>query len=280
MTDNELPLPVQAFPTMRGLGRANLQYLLKMSRTWTEPIVQQPVGQLPWGHITVLLDKLKTRAELDFYAAEAVQHGWSRGVLQHWIASRLHATKGAALTNFDRTLPEGSDAVRELVKDPYHLDFLELDGDAKERDLEDALVARLVTFLTELGVGFAFMGRQYPVVVGGETFRIDLLFYHARLHRYVVFELKTTDARPEHVGKLGFYVAVVDDLVRDDERDDSTIGILLSAGRNEAVVEYALSANNRPLASSTYTGLPPQVRRLLPSEGDLAQVAQDALGEP
>ncbi|MFC1405334.1 MULTISPECIES: YhcG family protein [Streptacidiphilus] len=265
-------------PGQRGFGRSNLQYMLKMARTWPEPIVQQPVGQLPWGHITVLLDKTNTPAELDFYTRSAVQHGWSRAMLQHWITSGLHLSQGAAQTNFATTvIPEQSDAVRELVKDPYRLEFLGLDGDHAERDFEDALVARLIEFLTELGVGFSFVGRQYRVLVGGEEFRIDLLFYHCKLHRYVVFELKTRTARPEHVGKLGFYVAVVDDLVRDKERDDETIGILLSAGRNHAAVEYALQNHNRPLAVSSYVGLPRQVRELLPSSEDLARVAQGVL---
>ncbi|MFC1443810.1 PDDEXK nuclease domain-containing protein [Streptacidiphilus sp. N1-10] len=265
-------------PGQRGFGRSNLQYMLKMARTWPEPIVQQPVGQLPWGHITVLLDKTNTPAELDFYTRSAVQHGWSRAMLQHWITSGLHLSQGAAQTNFATTvIPEQSDAVRELVKDPYRLEFLGLDGDHAERDFEDALVARLIEFLTELGVGFSFVGRQYRVLVGGEEFRIDLLFYHCKLHRYVVFELKTRTARPEHVGKLGFYVAVVDDPVRDKERDDETIGILLSAGRNHAAVEYALQNHNRPLAVSSYVGLPRQVRELLPSSEDLARVAQGVL---
>jgi RecB family endonuclease NucS len=135
----------------------------------------------------------------------------------------------------------------------------------------------VVRFLQELGVGFAFMGRQYPLVVGGEQFRIDLLFYHVRLHRYVVIELKTKRARPEHVGKLGFYVAVIDDLVRDKTVDDATIGILLAADRNEAAVEYSLGANNRPLAVSTWTGLPARVRELLPSANDLSRIARQAL---
>jgi predicted nuclease of restriction endonuclease-like (RecB) superfamily len=277
---NRLSVDLQtAYPNRRGFSRSSLQYMLKMVRTWPSPIVQQPAGQLPWSHIQVLLDKTSTPAELDFYSCEAVQHGWSRAMLQHWIAGELHLTQGAAQNNFAATIPEQSDAVRELVKDPYRLDFLALEAGHVERDFEDALVARLIDFLTELGVGFAFVGRQHRVHVGGEEFRIDLLFYHCRLHRYVVFELKTKAARPEHVGKLGFYVAVVDDLVRDKERDEATIGILLSATRNHAAVEYALQNNNRPLAVSSFTSLPAKVRELLPSSEDLARVAQDVLDQ-
>ncbi|WP_370129617.1 YhcG family protein [Streptacidiphilus sp. EB103A] len=267
-----------AYPNQRGLSPRSLRYMQNFAKRWPNAIGQQPAAQLPWGHIMILLDKTGTPAELDFYTRSAVQHGWSRAMLQHWIASGLHLSQGAAQTNFATTvIPEQSDAVRELVKDPYRLEFLGLDGDHAERDFEDALVARLIEFLTELGVGFSFVGRQYRVLVGGEEFRIDLLFYHCRLHRYVVFELKTRTARPEHVGKLGFYVAVVDDLVRDKERDDETIGILLSAGRNHAAVEYALQSHNRPLAVSSYVGLPRQVRELLPSGEDLARVAQGVM---
>jgi predicted nuclease of restriction endonuclease-like (RecB) superfamily len=172
------------------------------------------------------MGRLYTPAEQDFYATQAVQHGWSRGMLEHWISHRLHLTQGAAASNFAATVPEGSKVIQEIVKDPYRLDFLGLDAQHAERELEDALVANIVLFLTELGVGFAFVGRQYPVIIGGDEYRIDLLFYHLKLHRYVVVELKTKEARPEHIGKLGFYFGVVDRLVRDPERDDATLGIL------------------------------------------------------
>lgn len=262
-----------AFPGQSGFGARNLKYMQQMARAWPERIGQQPVAQLPWGHVTLLLDRCKNRAELDFYARQAVQHGWSRGVLGSWIGAQLHLSQGAALNNFDATVPEDSDVVREMVKDPYRVEFTRLSGKVAEREFEDALVENLVRFLTELGVGFAFLGRQYPVKVGDREFRIDLLFYHCRLHRYIVVELKMKEAEAAHVGQLGFYVTVVDDLIRDRERDDPTLGILIAESRDRGVVEYALRSNNAPLAVSTYAGLPPEVRELMPSEEDLSRLA-------
>ncbi|MFE6162404.1 YhcG family protein [Streptomyces sp. NPDC056486] len=266
-----------AFPSQRGFSRSNLMYMHKMARTWPDPIVQQPVGQLPWGHITVLMTKLETRPELDFYTAEAVRNGWSRAILDRFIHQGLHLTQGSAANNFAATVPEGSDTLKELARDPYRLDFLGLDKHHAERELEEAIIAGMIRFLTELGVGFAFVGRQYPVVIGGDEFRIDLLFYHLKLHRYFVFELKTKDVRPEHVGKLNFYVSVVDQLVRDPRRDDATIGFLLGASHNKAAVQLALDASNNPMAVTSYSTLKPADRELVPTEEDLSRVVQDAI---
>ncbi|MET9656891.1 PDDEXK nuclease domain-containing protein [Streptomyces sp. NPDC006510] len=176
--------------------------------------------------------------------------------------------------------PERSEAAKEIIKDPYRLDFTELGGPPTERDLEDALVAHLVRFLTEPGVGFAFVGRQYPVVVGDSEYRIDLLFYHCKLHCYVVLELKTRKAHPEHFGQLGLYVSVVDDLVRDKELDGPTVGILIAESRDRSMVEHALRGYNQPPAVSTYAGLPDRVRELLPSAEDLSRIADGALNTP
>ncbi|WP_242644845.1 PDDEXK nuclease domain-containing protein, partial [Streptomyces laculatispora] len=253
------------FPNQRGFSRSSLHYMLKLARLWPEPIVQQAAGQLPWAHLQVLMDKCKTRPELDFYIQHAVANGWSRDDLTSAIHHTLHLSHAAALSNFDATIPERSAAAKEIVKDPYRLDFTELEGRPAERDLENALVSRLVGFLTELGVGFAFVGRQYPIVVGDSEYRIDLLFYHCKLHCYVVLELKTRKAHPEHFGQLGFYVSVVDDLVRDKERDEPTLGILIAESRDRAMVEYALRGHNQPLAVSTYAGLPERMRALLPA---------------
>ncbi|MCZ4512378.1 PDDEXK nuclease domain-containing protein [Streptomyces sp. ActVer] len=268
-----------AFPNQRGFSRTNLMYMQKMARTWPEPIVQQPVGQLPWGHITVLMDKLETRPDLDFYVTEAVRNGWSRDLLSRFIQQNLHLTQGSAATNFEVTLPEGSAALKDLAREPYRLDFLGLDKHHAEHELEleEAITANMVRFLTELGVGFAFMGRQYPVLIGGEEYRIDLLFYHAKLHRYFVFELKTKDVRPEHVGKLNFYVSVVDKMVRDEKRDDATIGFLIGTRHNKAAVQLALDASNNPLAVTNYSTLSAADRELVPTEEDLSRVVQNAI---
>ncbi|WP_415949907.1 PDDEXK nuclease domain-containing protein [Streptomyces sp. KLOTTS4A1] len=268
------------FPNQRGFSRRNLMYMQQMARTWPEPIVQQPVAQLPWGHITILMSRLKTDAERAFYATEAVREGWSRDRLQSCIAEELFLRKGAASSNFHATLPEGAETVEDITKDPYRLDFLTLDELHSERELEDALVAQMIRFLTELGVGFAFVGRQYPLVLDDREYRIDLLFYHLKLRRYVVIELKTREAHPEHFGMLAFYAAAVDELVRDPERDEGTLGILICKHHNKAASRLALSTSNRPMAVSTYSAgsLTPEMRALLPSEEELSRVAASVLG--
>ncbi len=191
-----------------------------------------------------------------------------------------HARVGAAPNNFPATLAAAeSDLAREIVQDPYDLDFLALDPGYTERELEDALVARMTHFFTELGDGFAFVGRQYRLPVGEQEFFIDLLFFHLGLRRYIVFELKAGRVEPGHLGTLNFYVNAVDDLLRRPEHGDgSTIGILLAADRDDVVVEYALRGFETPLAVSTYTthrSLPEEVRPALPSPDELAEVIRD-----
>lgn len=266
-----------SFPGQRGYSPRSLRYMQHMASVWSEAIGPQPVAQLPWGHIRTLLDSLDDRPTRDFYAVQAVRHGWSRNVLVHHIETKLHLRQGAALNNFDATVPEGADLLKELVKDPYQLGFTRLGSDHSEQDLETALVEHVVRFLQELGVGFAFVGRQYPLRVGTQEFRMDLLFYHLRLHRYVVIELKIDRAQPEHLGKLGFYTAVVDDMVRDPQRDDPTLGILIAAHRDEDVVQYSLRGTNQPLAVTTYQTLPAELRPLLPSPEDLTRVTREVL---
>ncbi len=241
---------------------------------------EQAVARLPWGHITVLLDRLDDNQVRQWYAAQDVQHGWSRSVLRHHIDSGRHLRVGAAPNNFPDVLPPAeSDQTREILQDPYDLDFLALDPHHNERDLEDALVGRLTHFLAELGSGFAFVGRQYRLSVGRSDYFIDLLFYHLGLRRFIVFELKSVAAQPEHIGKLNFYVNVVDDLLRRPEHGDgTTIGILLAADRDDVAVQYALRGLTTPLAISTYTNyraLPDDVRPALPSASDLAAVVRD-----
>lgn len=270
-----------AFPSMRGFSPRNLAYMRAFAAAFEgDEIVQQPVAQLPWGHVTVLLDKLDTTDDRAFYAARAAEHGWSRAVLTHHITSGLRERTGGAVTNFPTTLGLESDLVTEIVRDPYNLEFLSLDTGFSERGLEDALVTRLTHLLHELGEGFAFVGRQYRLTVDGQDFFADLLFFHLGLRRYVVFELKVVPAAPEHLGQLNFYVNVVDDLLRRPEHGDGpTIGILLAATRNDIVVEYALRGLDAPLAVSTYTtsaALPEDLRRALPSVEELSDIVRHA----
>lgn len=266
-----------SFPGQRGYSRRSLSYMQKAAACWSDGIEGQAVSQIPWGHVATLLDSLPDRPTRDFYAHQAVQNGWSRNVLIHHIETKLHQRQGMALNNFDATIPEGAELLKDILKDPYQLDFTRLGTDHAEQDLESALVEHIVRFLQELGVGFAFVGRQYPLQVGSQEFRMDLLFYHLRLHRYIVIELKIGRAEPEHLGKLGFYTAVVNDKIRDAERDDPTLGILITAHRDEEVVQYSLGASFQPLAVTTYQTLPAELRPLLPSPEDLTRVTHEVL---
>jgi predicted nuclease of restriction endonuclease-like (RecB) superfamily len=269
-----------AYPEVKGFSRTNLHYMRAFAAAWPE-FVPQAGGQIPWGHIKVLLDGFDDSGTREFYARHVIEQGWSRSVLINMIKGRLHERAGAAPTTFERTVPlEQREAVQQAVRDPYILDWV--GGHAHERDLEDRLCAHIVRFLQELGSGFAFMGRQYCLIVGGEEFFVDLLFYNVRLRRYFVIELKATGFTPEHAGKLGFYINVVDAQLRDPDHDEPTIGVLLVAKRNAHVVEFSLDAMSSPLAVGTYDsgGLPPEVRAALPSEDDFATALSGVLDDP
>lgn len=244
----------RAFPDQRGLSRSNLFSMRQFAETWpAEAIVQQPVGRLPWGHVTVLLSKLGDQATRDWYAAAAVKNGWSRAVLLNQIKNATHRRVGAAPSNFaERLEPAESELARELAKDPFVFDFLGLSGPVAERELEQALMDRIQQTLAELGRGFAFVGRQVRFEIDGDDFAIDLLFFHVEQLRYVVVELKIGKFEPGFAGQLNFYVSWVDDQLRRPQHAP-TVGLLLCADRNERVVRYALGGSSQPLAVSTYT---------------------------
>lgn len=264
------------FPDMKGFSPRNLAYRRAFAAAWgDERILQQPVAELPWGHITVLLDRLDDHQLRDWYAAQAAAHGWSRNVLEHQIRTTAHTRFQAAPSNFPATLPAGdSDLAQQLTKDPYVLDFLALDGNAKERHLEQALVDRIIDTLRELGEGFAFVGRQVHFEVDGDDFYVDLIFFHVEQLRYVVIELKTGKFKPEYLGQLGFYVALVDDRLRRTQHAD-TVGLLLVADKNDAVVRYSLAGHHTPIGVASYDLLPPAVQAALPSEADLANALHE-----
>ena len=258
-----------AFPEMKGFSRANLMYMRAFAEAWPDAaIVQQVVGQLPWGHNLVLLTKLKDPQRRLAYAQSAVTHGWSRNVLNIHIETRLLERSGAAVTNFDVSLPKAqSDLARESLKDPYRFDFLGLTFDAQEREIENALVKHVTEFLLELGAGFAFVGQQVLLDVGGDEFFIDLLFYHLKLRCYVVIELKARKFKPEHLGQLSFYLTAVDAQLKHPQ-DGPTIGLLLCKSKNKVVAEYALRDNARPIGVAEYQlveSLPAELQTSLPS---------------
>lgn len=236
----------------------------------TDPhvILPQPVAELPWGHNVVLLEKLKSRANRLWYATMAARHGWSRNVLVHQIETRLHARSGRAITNFERTIPAAdSELLRELLKDPYHFSFLPLGAAVHERDLERALLSNVQRFLMELGLGFALVGSQFHLEVGGQDYYLDLLFFHVNLKRYVVVELKIGAFQPEDAGKMNFYLSAVDDLVRKQDHGPS-IGLILCKERNRVVAEYALRASTHPIGVAEFRlmeSLPEPLQASLPS---------------
>jgi predicted nuclease of restriction endonuclease-like (RecB) superfamily len=231
-------------------------------------IVQQAVGQLPWGHNLVLLAKLKDPGQRLAYAQRAIQHGWSRTMLGIHIETRLIEREGQAITNFAERLPAaGTDLAQQTLKDPYLFDFLGLGNDADEREIEGALVQHITRFLIELGAGFAYVGRQVHLEVGGDDFFIDLLFYHLKLRCYVVIELKADKFKPEHLGQLGFYLTAVDRQVKSAD-DNPTIGLLLCKSKNKVVAEYALGDKSQPMGVAEYKlleSLPEELRTSLPS---------------
>lgn len=242
-----------AFPDMKGFSPRNLKYMRAFAEAWPDPkFVQQAAAQLPWFHLCTLIDKLTTREERDWYLAKAVEYNWSRNVLVMQIETRLRERQGTAITNFEQRLPKPqSDLARESLKDPYRFDFLGLTDEAQECEIESALVRHVTQFLLEMGAGFAFVGRQVPLEVGGDDFFIDLLFYHLKLHCYVVIELKASKFKPEHLGQLGFYLTAIDAEIK-NEQDNPTIGLLLCKSKNKVVAEYALRDNTQPLGIAEY----------------------------
>jgi predicted nuclease of restriction endonuclease-like (RecB) superfamily len=261
----------QAFPDMGGLSSRNLQYMRTFAGAWSErSITQAPLAQLTWYHHVTLLDKLADGAERLWYATRAVEHGWSRNILALQIAGRLHSRHGKALNNFKRTLPPAdSDFAAQVFKDPYLFDFLGTADPRQEHEIEASLVAHVERFLLELGSGFAFVGRQVPLEVGGDDFKLDLLFYHFKLRRFVVVELKAVKFDPGMVGQLHMYLSAVDDMLKHPD-DQPTIGLLLCRGKNELVVEYALRDQRRPMGVADWETqlvekLPESLKGSLPS---------------
>ncbi|NOT50043.1 MAG: DUF1016 domain-containing protein [Chitinophagaceae bacterium] len=246
---------------------------------------QQPVDQIPaflstipWGHHLQIITKCKNIEEALFYIAQTTQHNWSRSVLVHQLESGLYKRKGKALTNFEYTLPKPqSDLANELLKNPYNFDFLQLGEQASERDLETALTDHLIKFLLELGAGFAFIGRQQLLVVDKEDFFLDLLFYHTKLHCYVVVELKIDNFKPEYAGKLNFYLSAVDAQLKSKE-DQPSIGLLLCKKAGKLIVEYSLKNIGKPIGVSEYQlteSVPGKMKGKLPTIKQIERELKD-----
>jgi predicted nuclease of restriction endonuclease-like (RecB) superfamily len=245
---------------------------VKLSKGQLLKSIKHAITQIPWGHNIVIITKCKLFLEAIFYVQKTMQHSWSRSVLVHQIESKLYLREGQTVNNFKQTLPKPqSDLATQTLKDPYIFDFLSLTNDHTEKDLEDALIEHITKFLLELGAGFAFVGRQFLIQVGKKDFYLDLLFYHIKLHCYVVVELKVKEFQPEYAGKLNFYLTAVDRQLR-TELDQPTIGILICKTKDKVVAEYALSDINKPIGVSEYKlseSIPENFKGNLPTINDI-----------
>ena len=262
------------FPESRGFSSANLRYMRAFAEAWPDPaICQRVVGKLPWGQNIELLG-IKDPATRLWYAEATLAQGWSRPVLSMQIDTKAHARQGQALTNFERVLPpETSDLAQQILKDPYHFDFLTVTQPVQERDVEQGLITKVKDLLLELGKGFSFIANQHHLEVGGQDFYVDLLFYHRKLRCLVAVDLKAGKFQPEHAGKMNFYLAALDDLER-EPGDNPSIGLILCRDHNRVVVEYALRGSGAPIGVSRYElmlaeALPAELAAALPSPDEL-----------
>ena len=263
------------FPNASGYSVRNLKYMAKFAAMFPEvEFVQAALAQISWYHNMALMDKVKNADAYRWYAEQSAQNGWSRNVLVHQIESGLYERQALPekVNNFAVALPpQQSELAQQMMKDPYVFDFIPFREDMVERDIERALVSEVTKLLLELGTGFAFLGNQYHLNVGGDDFYIDLLFYHLKLRCYVVIELKTGEFKPEYAGQLNFYLSAVDGLLKAED-DNPSIGLLLCKTKNDLVAEYSLKDVSKPIGVSEYrvTGvLPDELRDKLPSVEDI-----------
>ncbi|MDE6377484.1 MAG: PDDEXK nuclease domain-containing protein, partial [Duncaniella sp.] len=234
------------------------------------------LGIVPWRHQTDIVSKCRTVDEAVFYLKECVLGAWSRSTLDHALKADLYSSQGKAISNFAEYLPEAqSRMAQEITKDNYDFGFITVPVNYKEEQLEEALEKNITRFLLELGTGFAFVGRQVQLIVGGRTRKIDMLFYHIRLKAYVVVELKVVPFDPEFAGKLNFYVNAVDELLRAED-DNPTIGLLICSDKDETEVRWSFKGIQTPMGVASYDNIQiAGASNLLPSAAELqARVRQ------
>lgn len=243
----------QTFPEVKGFSARNLKYMRAFADAYPEEeFVQRLAAQIPWFHNCTILDKIKDAKERIWYIEKTIERGWIRNVLVHQIESDLYNRQGRAITNFSTTLDKPqAELAQQILKDPYTFDFLNLGEKILERDLENALLNHLLSFLVELGIGFSFVGKQYHLEVGGKDYYIDLLFYHLKLRCFVIIDLKISEFEPEFAGKMGFYVSAVDNILRHKD-DQPSIGLILCKSKNDVIVKYSLTNQSKPISVSTY----------------------------
>lgn len=268
------------FKNSQGYSRRNLYRTIQFYHAYKNigQFVPQAVAQIPWGHNSALLEKLTVPEERLWYAQKTIENGWSRNVLLMQIETKLYQRQelNPKNTNFEQTLPSlQSDLVQGLFKDEYVFEFLEMDEARKERDLEKRLVENIQKFMLELGNGFAFMGSQYHVEVGGQDFYIDLLFYHYRLRCLFAIDLKMGSFKPEYAGKMNFYLAVLDDLVKHPD-DQPSVGLILCKDRNNIVAEYSLKGMSQPIGIAHHRqSVESELMKELPSPEQFKTLLED-----
>ena len=287
------------FPDMKGLSYRNLKYIRQWYQFYNEQLtigqqvvaqlddvnMQQPVAQIseeaffsvPWGHHLYIISQCKDVDRAVFYLQKTVENGWSRAVLLNYLDTNLYERQGKAVNNFNRLLADPqSELAAQTLKDPYNFDFLTLDGEYRERELEQGLTQNVTRFLLELGTGFAFVGSQVPLQVGEDTLYPDLLFYHLELRCYVVVELKITKFKAEHLGQLGVYVSAVNH-IKKKPTDNPTIGLLICKTKNNVMAQYALESTNQPIGISEYQLsklMPENIQSQLPTIEDIEAVQE------
>lgn len=263
------------FPKAKGYSVRNLKYMAKYAATYSDVLFVQTVSaQIPWSHNVAIIDKAKNEEQRVWYIKKTIESGWSHNVLIHQIESGLYERQVIAekISNFENQLPSPqSELAVQTMKDPYIFDFIPFREDMIERDIEQALIQDITKLLLELGTGFAFLGNQFHLNVGGDDFYVDLLFYNLNLRCYVVIELKTGEFKPEFVGQINFYLSAVDGILK-KECDNPSIGLLLCKGKNNLVAEYALKDMSKPIGVSEYkitADLPKELEKQLPSVEDI-----------
>ncbi|PJJ41708.1 PDDEXK nuclease domain-containing protein [Hallerella succinigenes] len=271
----------KAFPEMKGFSPRNIKYMRKFAETWVDKeIMQQVVAQIPWRSNLILLEKLNDQEKRIWYAKMTLKNGWSSNILQLQIESKAKERMGKALSNFKLTLPDKeSDLVNNIFKDPYLFDFLGTDVPRREVEVEKKLTEHIQEFLLELGQGFAFVGRQVHLELGGDDFYIDMLFYHLKLRCYVIVELKVCEFDPGFVSKLNMYVNAVNRILNHPD-DKPAIGLLLVKGKNETVVKYSLDGLTNPIGVADWQdklngSLPAELKSSLPSIEEIEASLKD-----
>lgn len=267
------------FPGMSGFSRRNIFYMRELYLCYRDQEKVQPiVAQIGWSHNLVILQKCKDDLEREFYLKATRKFGWTKNVLIHQIENQTYEKTLLNQTSFDRTVPEKTRQQAKLaVKDEYTFDFLELAEEHSERELERALLSRIEHFLREMGGLFAFVGSQYRLEIGSHEYFIDLLLFHRRLRCLIAVELKVCEFQPEHVGKMQFYLAGLDDLAR-LEGENPSIGIILCKTKDRTIVEYALRESNKPIGVAQYrivSSLPADLKDQLPAPEQIVKLLED-----